>query len=348
MVNVGINGMGRIGSRYFRLADSDEDINIVAINEPLKTLEHLHYNLKYDSVFGMFGRKIGYEENEEMIGGLKSSGYIITEDDNGDEKEVLVFNEMDAEKLPWKELGVDIVVDCSGKFRNPKDAAKHLYAGARKVVVSAPLKGRTPETVTIVYGVNENEYVPEKHKIISVASCTTNCAVPVAYVLKKEFGMDEAYISAIHGYTPDQKLTDAGHPKDMARGRAAAVNIVITATGAAKLTGEILDLGDSDGTAFRVPVPDGSFIDLVGIIDKKCSKEDINDALEEAAKNYLKGIMDFTMDPITSADTIGNPHSSIVIGRHTQRLQRLVSVKSGYDNEGAPSERLRDVTKFLL
>ncbi|HDP69806.1 MAG TPA: type I glyceraldehyde-3-phosphate dehydrogenase [Actinobacteria bacterium] len=328
-VKVGINGFGRIGRNVFRDAFDDEDIEIVAVNDlaDTKTLAHL---LRYDSVFGIFDAEIE----------AKSGSMVV------DGEEIKVLAEKDPAALPWKELGVEVVIESTGRFTAKEEAAKHLSAGAKKVIISAPAKN--PD-ITIVQGVNEDKYDSENHHIISNASCTTNCLAPVVKVLLDNFGITKGFMTTIHAYTNDQKILDLVH-KDLRRARAAAVSMIPTSTGAAKAIGEVIPelKGKLDGMAVRVPVPDGSLVDLVVELEKEVTAEEVNEALKSAANSdRFEGILDYTEDPIVSVDIIGNPYSSIVDGLSTMASGKIAKVLSWYDNEMGYSCRLVDLVKYI-
>ena len=331
VVKVGINGLGRIGRCVLRASLEYPEIEIVAVNdltEP-KTLAHL---LKYDSVHGTFNAQVEYKEGEV--------GFYV----NG--KFIKVFKEKDPEALPWKDLGVQVVLESTGKFRTREGAEKHIKAGAEKVVISAPGKG---VDATIVMGVNHNIYDSNSHKIISGASCTTNCLVPVVKVLHDNFGIKQGLMTTIHAYTNDQQLLDLPH-KDIRRARAAALSMIPTTTGAAKSVGLIIPEleGKLNGFAVRVPTPNVSAVDLVIELDKKASKEEINSAFKEASENSLKGILGYTETPLVSTDYNGNPYSGIVDGMLTTVLETgLVKVFAWYDNEWGYSVRMLDLIKHI-
>ncbi len=335
-IRVGINGFGRIGRSFFRACDGYEDIEIVAVND-LTDSRHLAHLLKYDSVHGVYGKEVKAKEDALIVG----------------DREVKVFSEKDPANIPWGDLGVDIVIESTGVFRERDKASLHLKGGAKKVIISAPAKG--PD-ITIVLGVNEEEYDPSQHSIISNASCTTNCLAPTVKVLKEAFGVQRGYMVTVHAYTNDQRVLDLPH-KDLRRARAAAVNIIPTTTGAAKAIGEVIpDLkGRLDGTARRVPVPDGSLIDLTVVVEKAPSSvEEVNGRFREAeekyrssGKRYLKEILQYCEDPIVSSDIVGNPHSAIFDAPLTQVIDNLVHVVAWYDNEWGYSCRLRDLVLYL-
>lgn len=330
MVKVAINGFGRIGRQVFQAGHDDSEIDFVAFNDltDTKTLAHL---LKYDSVHGKFKGTVE----------AKDDGLVV----NG--KFIKVFAERDPANLPWKEMGVEVVVECTGFFRDREGASKHLKAGAKKVLISAPAKN--PD-ITIVLGVNEHDYDKEKHNIISNASCTTNCLAPIVKVLNDNYGIEHGFLTTVHAYTAGQKIVDGPH-KDLRRARSAAINIVPTTTGAAKAVTEVIPelKGKMDGMAMRVPVPDGSIIDFVCHVKKDVTKEEINALMKKVAENEMKGILEYTEDPIVSTDIIHNPHSSIFDSQMTSVLEgRFVKIISWYDNEWGYSNRLIDVIKFLL
>ena len=328
-MRVAINGFGRIGRNFFRIANGVEGIEIVAINDltDAKTLAHL---LKYDSVHGIYDADIKAAEDSIIVNG----------------KEIKITAVKDPAQLPWKELEVDIVIESTGVFTKREDAQKHLEAGAKKVIISAPAKN--PD-ITIVLGVNQDAYDPANHNIISNASCTTNALAPVVKVLQKEFGIKYGYMVTTHAYTNDQRILDLPH-KDLRRARAAAVNIVPTTTGAAKALGEVIPevKGRLDGTARRVPVADGSLIDLTVVVEKETTVEEVNAAMKKYAEGEMKGILAYCEDPIVSSDIVGNPASSIFDSLLTQVIGgNLVHVASWYDNEYGYSNRLKDLVLFI-
>jgi glyceraldehyde 3-phosphate dehydrogenase (phosphorylating) len=329
-VRVGINGFGRIGRNIMRAALDDKNIDFVAVNDltNAKTLAHL---LKYDSVLGNLHAKV------------EARGDGISVD--GDEFKVLSLR--DPAQLPWKDLGVDVVFESTGLFTGRDDAAKHLAAGAKKVVITAPAKG--PD-LTLVLGVNDEKYDPAKHQIISNASCTTNCLAPLAKVIHQTFGIKKGWMTTIHSYTNDQQLLDLPH-KDLRRARAAALSMIPTTTGAALAVGEVLpDLkGKLDGFAMRVPTPNVSVVDLAAILDKKTTGEEVNAALKAAADGPLKGILEYSTDELVSIDFKGNPHSSMVDAPYTKVMDGdFVKVLSWYDNEWGYSNRCVDLLRLLV
>jgi glyceraldehyde 3-phosphate dehydrogenase len=329
-VKVGINGFGRIGRNFLRAARaSGADIDFVGVNDitDSNTLAHL---LKYDSVLGRFDGEVGVSDD-----GLTVDG-----------DELRVFAERDPADLPWKEVGAEIVVESTGLFTDRDKAAAHLEAGAEKVIISAPAKG---EDITIVMGVNDDAYDPTSHHVISNASCTTNSVVPMSKVLDDAFGIDRALMTTIHAYTNDQNLLDLPH-KDLRRARAAAINIVPASTGAAKATSLALPQlkGRMDGTAMRVPVPDGSVTDLVAILKRDVTVEEVNDAFRAASESGpLQGKMVYTEDPIVSSDIVGSPASCTFDSLSTMAIGNLVKVIGWYDNEWGYSNRLVDLVELV-
>ena len=329
-IRVAINGFGRIGRNILRAAKKNNaDLDFVAVNDLTdnKTLAHL---LKYDSVHGRYPGEV-----EPVSDGLKVDG------DN-----LRVVSEKDPAKLPWKDLGVDIVFEATGRFTNREDAAKHLTAGARKVVITAPAKG---EDITIVMGVNEKKYEASKHHVLSNASCTTNCLVPVVKVLLDQFGFRKGLMTTVHSYTNDQNILDLPH-KDLRRARAAAMSIIPTTTGAAKATSLVIPelKGRIDGVAMRVPTPDVSMVDLTAELEKPVTVDAVNAAFKAAAEGGLKGILAVSNEPLVSVDFIGNPASSIVDLLSTMVLdERMVKVIAWYDNEWGYSSRCVDLAVFL-
>lgn len=322
-INVAINGFGRIGRVFFRCAFSHPQINIVAINDitDTKTLAHL---LKYDSVHRRFPATVEHDEKHIIINGNK----------------VKVFASKDPEQLPWKELDVDIVIESTGLFLDKASAQKHLNAGAKKIVLSAPAKD--DDIKTIVMGVND-ELLSPSDTIVSNASCTTNCASPMLKVLK-QWGIEEAYVTTVHSYTGDQRIHDAPH-RDLRRARAAAMSIIPTSTGAAKALGKIFPDLESKlgGCGMRVPVPDGSLTDITCVLDDYPSVEQINAAFKKSAETDLKGILEYTEDPLVSTDIIGNPHSVVFDADFTSVVGNLVKIIGWYDNEYGYSNRLIDL-----
>jgi len=329
MVKVGINGFGRIGRLALKAGLEKEALDFIAVNDvtDAKTLAHL---FKYDSTFGIFPGEVRAKNNTLIINGRK----------------IRVLSEKNPILLPWKELGVEVVIESTGKFRDREGAEKHLKAGAKKVIISAPAKG---EDITIVLGVNEEKYDPAKHHIISNASCTTNCLAPVAKVLLDNFGIRRGLMTTIHSYTSDQRLQDAPH-KDLRRSRSAAVSMIPTTTGAAKATALTLpQLKEKiDGMAIRVPTPNVSLIDFVCELEKEAIKEEVNKAFKEASEGKLSHILEYTEEPLVSRDFNGNPHSAIVDGLSTYVIDRnLVKVLAWYDNEWGYSHRLVELVEYI-
>ena len=320
-IKVGINGFGRIGRNIMRAALAHHDVDIVAVNDitDAATLAHL---LKYDSVLGNLTVPVSASGDTIKVG--------------SDQFKVLA--QKDPAQLPWKDLGVDIVFESTGKFTKRDDAAKHLTAGARKVIITAPA---TNPDVTVVIGVNDGDYKRDSHHIVSNASCTTNCLAPLAKVVHESFGIKKAWMTTVHAYTNDQNLLDLPH-KDLRRARAAAMSIIPTTTGAAKAVGEVLPAlkGKLDGISMRVPTPNVSVVDLTALLDKKATAEEINAALKAASDGPLKGIMQFVTEPLVSIDFRGNPHSSIVDAAYTKVMEGdFVKVMAWYDNEWGYSSR---------
>ncbi|MGB2783570.1 MAG: type I glyceraldehyde-3-phosphate dehydrogenase [Atribacterota bacterium] len=327
-IKVGINGFGRIGRNVFRAGLGDKEIDFIAVNDitDAKTLAHL---LKYDSVHGKLP-EVKLENDTILVG----------------ERKLKVLCERDPSNLPWKDLGVEVVIESTGIFRDRERASKHLTAGAKKVIISAPAKG---EDITIVMGVNEDKYIPEEHHIISNASCTTNCLAPVAKVLNDIFGIEKGVMTTIHAYTADQNLMDLPH-KDLRRARAAALSMIPTTTGAAEATSLVIPelKGKLTGMAFRVPTPNVSVVDLVVVLKKKTSPEEINQSFKEASQSSLKGILDYTDEPLVSKDFNGNSYSSIVDGLSTLVIEgNLAKIIAWYDNEWAYSCRILDLIKYI-
>lgn len=331
-INLAINGFGRIGRNVLRQiykTGQDKDVKVVAINDltDAKTLAHL---LKYDSVHRKFDADIKAEENALVVNGNK----------------IQIFSETDPANLPWKSLNIDVVMECTGRFTKRADAAKHLEAGARKVIISAPAK--EPD-LTIVYGVNHKQYDASKHDVISNASCTTNCLAPVAKVLSEKFGIVRGTMTTVHAYTNDQRILDLPH-KDLRRARAAAMSMIPTTTGAAKAVALVLPEleGKIDGFAMRVPTADVSVVDLVCEIEKDATAEEINAALKEAANGELKGILGYCEEPLVSIDFTGCSNSSTVDSLCTMVIgKKLVKVVAWYDNEMGFSTRMVDVCKLI-
>jgi glyceraldehyde 3-phosphate dehydrogenase len=329
-IKVGINGFGRIGRNLLRASLSHPEIEYLAVNDitDAKTLAHL---LKYDSVLGGFKGDVTATEDAIIVNG----------------KKIKVLAEKDAAKLPWKDLGVDIVVESTGKYTKRPELVQHIEkGGAKKVIVSAPA---TDPDVTLVLGVNEHTYDRAKHQIISNASCTTNCLAPVVKVLHDGFGIEKGFMTTIHAYTNDQKILDQPH-KDLRRARAAAISQIPTTTGAAKAVGLVMPelKGKIDGISIRVPTPNVSLVDLVAIMKTDVSEKDVNEAFKKAATGKLKGILDYTEEPLVSVDFLSNPHSAIVDGLSTKVIDKtLLKVLAWYDNEWGYSCRLRDLILYI-
>jgi glyceraldehyde 3-phosphate dehydrogenase len=328
---VGINGFGRIGRNFYRAVAASRagEIDIVAVNDltDTKTLAHL---LKYDTVLGTLSEDISAGEGAITVGG----------------KQIKVLSQRDPAQLPWADLGVDVVIESTGHFTNAEDARKHIDGGgAKKVIISAPAKG---EDATFVMGVNESDYDPAKHNVISNASCTTNCVAPLAKVLHDSFGIVKGFMTTIHAYTNDQVILDFPH-KDLRRARAAAQNIIPTTTGAAKAVSLVLpDLkGKLDGFALRVPVPDGSVTDLVVDLSRDVTRDEVNAAYKQAAEGELKGFLYYTEDPIVSSDIVGSPASCTFDAQLTMTQGNQVKVVGWYDNEWGYSCRLVDLTALV-
>ena len=322
---VAINGFGRIGRNLFRASVDQADFEIVALND-ITTAETLAHLLKYDSIFGRFAKKVEASEN-----------YIAV-----DGQEIRVFAERDPGNLPWRDLGIDLVVEATGLFRKRNEAMKHLNAGAKKVIISAPA---TEPDITMVLGVNDGDYDHANHHIISNASCTTNCVAPPTKVLHDHFTVLNGNMTTIHSYTNDQRILDLPH-KDLRRARAAALNIIPTTTGAAKAIGLVIPdlLGKITGSALRVPTANGSLVDLVVNLEKPASVDAIKKFFKEAANNELKGILEYSDDPLVSTDIIGNPHSSIIDGEFITLInEKMVKILAWYDNEWGYSCRLKDL-----
>jgi glyceraldehyde 3-phosphate dehydrogenase (phosphorylating) len=330
MVKIGINGFGRIGRNVFKalVKNYSDSIEVVAINDLTNpaTLAHL---LKYDSLYGKFEGEVEAKEGAIVING----------------KEIKIFAERNPKDLPWGDLGVDIVIESTGLFRSREKAQLHIEGGAKKVLISAPAKD---EDITIVLGVNEEDYKPEEHNIISNASCTTNCLAPFAKILDREFGIVSGLMTTIHSYTNDQSILDAPH-SDLRRARAAAESMIPTTTGAAKAVALVLPQlkGKLNGMAVRVPTPTVSITDLVCEIGKEATAEEINAAFKKASEGELKGILGFSEEPLVSIDYRGDERSSIVDGLSTMVSGKQVKVVSWYDNESGYSNRLADLTKYV-
>jgi glyceraldehyde 3-phosphate dehydrogenase len=329
-VKLGINGFGRIGRNVFRAAFKNPNVEVVAVNDltDAKMLAHL---LKYDTVHGRLDAEVVVKENLLVVDG----------------KEIKVLAERDPAQLGWGNLGVDIVVESTGRFTDRADAAKHIEAGAKKVIISAPASN---EDITVVMGVNEDRYDAADHHVVSNASCTTNCLAPFAKVLNDKFGIKKGMMTTVHSYTNDQQILDLPH-KDYRRARAAAENIIPTSTGAAKAVSLVLPelKGKLNGMAMRVPTPNVSLVDLVAEIEKDVTAEEINAAFKEAAEGNLKGILAYSEEPLVSSDYNGNPHSSTIDALSTMVLEgNLVKVVSWYDNESGYSHRVVDLAEYMV
>lgn len=329
-IKVGINGFGRIGRQVLKILRTEyaNEVDVVAFNDlgDLPTMAHL---FRYDSVHGRYEGTVEVKE-----------GALIVDGD-----EIKALSERDPANLPWGALGVDIVIESTGIFTKRADAAKHLQAGAKKVIISAPAKD---EDITIVLGVNEDKYDPAVHDVVSNASCTTNCLAPAAKVVNDLYGIQQAYMTTIHSYTNDQRILDLPH-KDLRRARAAAQNIIPTTTGAAKAVALVIPelKGKFDGMAVRVPTPTGSLVDFVATVEKPADKDELMKAFEAAAAGPMKGVLDVSYEPLVSSDIIGNPYSSIVDGLATAVTGNLVKVITWYDNEWGYSSRVADLVKFM-
>jgi glyceraldehyde 3-phosphate dehydrogenase len=328
-IKVGINGFGRIGRNIMRAAMGSGDFDFVAVNDltSAATLAHL---LKYDSILGNLNAAISAEGDSIKV--------------NNDSFKVLSVK--DPAQLPWKDLGVEVVFESTGLFTKRDDAAKHLTAGAKRVIITAPAKG--PD-VTLLMGVNEGKYDPSKHQIISNASCTTNCLAPAAKVMHERFGIKKGWMTTIHSYTNDQQLLDLPH-KDLRRARAAALSMIPTTTGAAIAVGEVMPelKGKLDGISVRVPTPNVSLVDLVALLDKKTTVEELNGAFKEAANGALKGILQYVDEPLVSIDFRGNPHSSIIDSLYTKVMDgEFAKILAWYDNEWGYSNRCVDLLRYI-
>jgi glyceraldehyde 3-phosphate dehydrogenase len=329
-IKVGINGFGRIGRLVFRAGLEDRDLEFVAVNDitDAPTLAHL---LKYDSVHGRLSQTVGAEKDALLVDG----------------KKVRVLSERDPAKLPWRDLGVDIVLECSGLFTDKEKASVHIASGGtKKVLISAPAKG---VDLTVCYGVNHSAYQPDKHHVLSNASCTTNCLAPVAKVLHETVGIKRGLMTTVHAYTNDQRILDLQH-KDLRRARAAALSMIPTTTGAARAVGEVLPAlkGKLDGMAIRVPTADVSVVDLTAELSKPTTRDAINQAMMEAAEGPLKGVLAYCNEPLVSSDFIHSPYSSIFDAELTNVMDgNFAKVLSWYDNEWGFSRRMCDVTRLI-
>ncbi|HLS10212.1 type I glyceraldehyde-3-phosphate dehydrogenase [Lentibacillus sp.] len=329
-IKMGINGFGRIGRNVFRQALKNDDVDVVAVND-LTDANMLAHLLQYDSVHGVLDEEVTVSGSNIVVGG----------------KEIKVLSERDPADLGWGDLGVDIVIESTGRFTQRDDAKKHLDAGAKKVIISAPAK---QEDLTMVMGVNETDYDPEKHHIVSNASCTTNSIAPLAKVLHDKFGIKRGLMTTVHSYTNDQQILDLPH-KDYRRARAAAQNIIPTTTGAAKVVGKVVPEleGKLNGMAVRVPTPDGSLIDLVAELDQNVTREEVNEAFKTAAEEEgLKGIVGYSEAPLVSSDIVGSTYSSLFDAQSTMTMEdNMVKVVSWYDNEMGYSARCVDLAVYI-
>jgi glyceraldehyde 3-phosphate dehydrogenase len=329
MIKIAINGFGRIGRNAFRvISDKFPDLDVVAINDltDAKTLAHL---LKYDSLYGIYGKSVQAKDSLILV----------------DKKEIKILAEKDPVKLPWKDMGIDIVLECTGNFTEIDGAEKHLQAGAKKVIISAPSK--SDEIATFVLGVNEEKYDAKKHNVISMASCTTNCLAPLAKILNDNFKIITGFMTTVHSYTNDQRILDLPH-KDLRRARAAAINIIPTSTGAASAIGKIIPelAGKLDGIALRIPTPTVSVLDLICRIEKKATTEEINFVLKKTSDKF-KGIFGVEDALLVSSDYVGNSFSCIVDASLTMANDNLVKITAWYDNEWGYSCRLAEFTKYI-
>ncbi|KPK97875.1 MAG: glyceraldehyde-3-phosphate dehydrogenase [candidate division Zixibacteria bacterium SM23_73_2] len=332
-IKVGINGFGRIGRLVYRAGMNNPNLEFVAVNDvtDAKTLAHL---LKYDSVHGVLNSEIKAEGDKIVVNGRPTQ----------------VFSEKDPSNLPWKELGVELVVESTGKFRDGASAKKHIDAGAKKVLISAPAKGSDVPVKTVILGVNEKDFDPKNDQILTIGSCTTNCLAPVAKVLNDNFGIVHGFMTTIHAYTNDQNILDSPH-KDLRRARAASVSMIPTTTGAAKALSLVLPEleGKMNGVAVRVPVANGSLVDLVVNTKKDVTVESVNKAMRKAASGDMKGYIEYTEDPIVSNDIIGNPHSAIFDALSTMVLgKNMVKVFAWYDNEWGFSCRMIEMMEMMV
>ncbi len=327
---VAINGFGRIGRLYLRAAlKRGADLEIAAVNDvtDAATLAHL---MKYDSVHGIWPGEVSASEGELLIDGHR----------------IKVLSASDISLLPWRELGVDVVLECTGRYTERTKAAAHLDRGAKKVLISAPVKDCD---LTVVVGVNDADYDPTQHHIVSLASCTTNCLAPVAKVLLDSFGIEQGFMTTVHAYTNDQRILDLPH-KDLRRARAAAVSVIPTSTGAARAIGSVIPelKGKLDGFALRVPVPDGSVVDFVVTLEKAASVEEINQAVKAAAEGPMAGVLEYTEAPLVSSDIVGNSHSSVFDSKLTMAMGRQAKIVAWYDNEWGFANRMVDMSERLI
>ncbi len=329
-VRVGINGFGRIGRNAFRVGFERSDVEIVAIND-ITDAKTLAYLLRYDSVFGKYDREVRYDDENIIV----------------DNREVRVYSKRDPSEIPWDNHNIDVVIESTGLFRTGEQARKHIRGSVKKVIISAPGKGG--EDITIVLGVNEDEYDGEKHQIISNASCTTNCLAPVVKVLNDNLGIERGFMTTVHSYTNDQKILDLPH-NDFRRARAAALSMIPTTTGAAKAIGLVIPAlkGRLDGMAIRVPTPDVSIIDLVCEVKRDTTVEEVNNLMKEYANGKMKGILEYVEEPLVSIDYLKNSHSSMFDAELTKVIDgKFVKVLAWYDNEWGYSNRLIDLIEFI-
>jgi len=328
-IKIAINGFGRIGRPALKLMMENPNVEVVAVND-LTDTKTLAYLLKYDSNYGIYDKKVDYDNDHIIVKG----------------KKVKVFAQKDPLALPWKDLGVDVVLECTGFFTDMEGAGKHLQAGAKKVVISAPAKGEGVKT--LILGVNENDYDPKVDHVVSNGSCTTNCLAPVVKILNDNIGVDKGFMVTVHSYTNDQRILDLPHP-DLRRARAAAMSIIPTSTGAAvAVTESIPSLkGKLDGSAMRVPTPTVSIADFIAIVKRNTSVEEVNELFKKASKKEMKNILGVTDEPLVSIDYKGNPLSSIVDLPLTKVNENLVKVSSWYDNEFGYTNRLVEMAEFI-
>ena len=327
MARVAINGFGRIGRAFMRIAYSHPNVEVVAINDIALPLDQAAYLLKYDSVYRRFPGEVSHDDQGLVVDG----------------KSIPILAEKDPSALPWTDMAIDVVIESTGVFRTAEKAGMHVKAGAKRVIISAPAKGG--DVPTVVYGVNENSIDPERDRVISAASCTTNCLAPIADILDKEFGLEKGWMTTVHAYTADQEIVDMAHP-NWTRGRTAAQNIVPTSTGAASAVGLVLPQlkGKLDGIALRVPTPTGSVVDLNAMLGQSVTVEDINTAFKNYAQGKMQGILDTSELPLVSSDCVADPHSSIVdLGSTKVMAGNFVKILSYYDNEWGYSNRLVDL-----
>jgi glyceraldehyde 3-phosphate dehydrogenase len=327
-IQVGINGFGRVGRAFVRRALERDDLEVVAVNDltDARTLAHL---LEFDSTYGRLGHAVGHGPDSLTVDG----------------RTIAVLSTRDPAGIDWGELGVSVVIESTGRFRARDDAAAHLKGGARKVLISAPGKGAD---LTVVVGVNDGDYDPQVHDVISAASCTTNCVVPMAKVLLDSFGLQAGLMTTIHAYTGDQMLLDGPHT-DLRRARSAAVSIIPTSTGAARTAGLVIPelAGRLDGVAVRVPVPDGSLTDLTAVLDRDVTPADVNRAFQQAASGSLSGVLQYSTDPLVSRDIVGDPASCVFDSGLTQAVGNLVKIFGWYDNEWGYTSRLVDLAAIV-